>query len=105
MQTLVLTEIYQNTYAYVNSQAILSDLNSQNHFQLNVDFQTGMGMERDGTVPHFLFRSRLSRGTTMRDSPAKFCPARPADFCPDHCPTGRKKNAGTDRDSHRSRHI
>ena len=39
MQTLVLTEIYQNTYAYVNAQAILSDLNLQNQFQLNVYFQ------------------------------------------------------------------
>ena len=38
-----------------------------------------MGQSRD-----FLSRSRLSRGTIMRDSPAKICPspARPADFCP-----------------------
>ena len=52
------------------------------------------GWARDGTGQSrdFLSRSRLSRGTTMRDSPAKICPgpARPADFCPGPGPTGHK---------------
>ena len=44
-----------------------------------------MGKIRDGIVPQFFFsRSHLSRGTTMRDSPAKICRglACPTDFCP-----------------------
>ena len=55
MQTLVLTEIYLNTYAYVNSQAILSDLNPQNHLQLNVDFQNAQ-------TPKFLSLSSAKVG-------------------------------------------
>ena len=55
----------------------------------------GQGWARDGTGQsrEFLSRSRLSRGTTMRDSPAKICPgpARPAKICPGPGPTGRKK--------------
>ena len=50
---------------------------------------------RDGTGQsrEFLSRSRLSRGTIIRDSPSKIChgPARPADFCPGPGPTGHKK--------------
>ena len=62
----------------------------------------GQGWARDGTGQSrdFMSRSHLSRGTTMRDSPAKICPgpARPADFCNGPGPTGHQKR-GTDRDS------
>ena len=53
------------------------------------------GWARDGTRQSHdsLTRSRLPRGTTMRESPAKICPGpdRPADFCPGPGPTGHKK--------------
>ena len=54
--------------------------------------------QRTGRARDIFCRSRLYRGTAMRDSPAKILPgpAPPADFCPG--PTGHK-STGTERDS------
>ena len=66
-----------------------------NKIQIFLYLRSDHGWARDGTGQSrdFLSRSRLSRGTTMRDSPAKICPgpARPADFCPGPGPTGHKQ--------------